>query len=334
MNLIIPMAGRGKRLRPHTLTTPKPLVPIAGKPIVERLVLDIAKVCDEQIENIAFVIGDFGEETEKSLLDIAEGIGAKGHICYQEEALGTAHAIFCAEQLLEGKVIVAFADTLFKAEFVLDSNVDGTIWVKQVEDPSAYGVIKVNNENTITDFVEKPQEFVSDLAIIGIYYFKNGGQVRAEIQDLIDKKIMSGGEYQLTVVLENLKQKGTQFKPGKVDEWLDCGNKKAAVDANKRYLEFIKGEKLIAETASIVDSVVIEPVYIGENVTIQNSVVGPHVSIGDDTKISESIVKNSIIGDHTKVSNTNMTNSMVGKFVIFQNTPVDVSIGDYNEVEG
>lgn len=328
------MAGRGKRLRPHTLTTPKPLVPIAGKPIVERLVLDIAKVCDEQIENIAFVIGDFGEETEKSLLDIAEGIGAKGHICYQEEALGTAHAIFCAEQLLEGKVIVAFADTLFKAEFVLDSNVDGTIWVKQVEDPSAYGVIKVNNENTITDFVEKPQEFVSDLAIIGIYYFKNGGQVRAEIQDLIDKKIMSGGEYQLTVVLENLKQKGTQFKPGKVDEWLDCGNKKAAVDANKRYLEFIKGEKLIAETASIVDSVVIEPVYIGENVTIQNSVVGPHVSIGDDTKISESIVKNSIIGDHTKVSNTNMTNSMVGKFVIFQNTPVDVSIGDYNEVEG
>lgn len=334
MNLIIPMAGRGKRLRPHTLTTPKPLVPIAGKPIVERLVLDIAKVCDEQIENIAFVIGDFGEETEKSLLDIAEGIGAKGHICYQEEALGTAHAIFCAEQLLEGKVIVAFADTLFKAEFVLDSNVDGTIWVKQVDDPSAYGVIKVNNENTITDFVEKPQEFVSDLAIIGIYYFKNGGQVRAEIQDLIDKKIMSGGEYQLTVVLENLKQKGTQFKPGKVDEWLDCGNKKAAVDANKRYLEFIKGEQLIAETASIVDSVVIEPVYIGENVTIQNSVVGPHVSIGDDTKISESIVKNSIIGDHTKVSNTNMTNSMVGKFVIFQNTPVDVSIGDYNEVEG
>lgn len=328
------MAGRGKRLRPHTLTTPKPLVPIAGKPIVERLVLDIAKVCDEQIENIAFVIGDFGEETEKSLLDIAEGIGAKGHICYQEEALGTAHAIFCAEQLLEGKVIVAFADTLFKAEFVLDSNVDGTIWVKQVDDPSAYGVIKVNNENTITDFVEKPQEFVSDLAIIGIYYFKNGGQVRAEIQDLIDKKIMSGGEYQLTVVLENLKQKGTQFKPGKVDEWLDCGNKKAAVDANKRYLEFIKGEQLIAETASIVDSVVIEPVYIGENVTIQNSVVGPHVSIGDDTKISESIVKNSIIGDHTKVSNTNMTNSMVGKFVIFQNTPVDVSIGDYNEVEG
>lgn len=334
MNLIIPMAGRGKRLRPHTLTTPKPLVPIAGKPIVERLVLDIAKVCDEQIENIAFVIGDFGEETEKSLLNIAEGIGAKGHICYQEEALGTAHAIFCAEQLLEGKVIVAFADTLFKAEFVLDSNVDGTIWVKQVEDPSAYGVIKVNNENTITDFVEKPQEFVSDLAIIGIYYFKNGGQVRAEIQDLIDKKIMSGGEYQLTVVLENLKLKGTQFKPGKVDEWLDCGNKKAAVDANKRYLEFIKEEKLIAETASIVDSVVIEPVYIGENVTIQNSVIGPHVSIGNDSKISESIVKNSIIGDHTKVSNTNMTNSMVGKFVIFQNTPVDVSIGDYNEVEG
>ncbi len=334
MNLIIPMAGRGKRLRPHTLTTPKPLVPIAGKPIVERLVLDIAGICDEKIENIAFVIGDFGEEVEHSLLDIASSIGATGHICYQREALGTAHAIYCAKQLLKEKVIVAFADTLFKADFVLDSNSDGIIWVKQVEDPSAFGVVKIDENNTITDFVEKPKDFVSDLAIIGIYYFKDGEQLHDEIKNLIDNRIMSGGEYQLTVVLENLKKRGVQFKPGEVEEWLDCGNKKATVDTNRRYLEFIKDQKLIHETVELVDSVIIDPVYLGAGVKVTNSVIGPHVSIGNGAVISESIVKNSIIGDHTRVANTNMTNSMVGKFVIFQNTPMDVSIGDYNEVEG
>ena len=168
------MAGRGKRLRPHTLTTPKPLVHIAGKPIVERLVLDIAGVCEQPIEEIAFVIGDFGSEVEQSLLGIAESLGAKGHIIYQQEALGTAHAIHCAKDLLKGNVIVAFADTLFKANFKLDADSDGIIWVKQVADPSAFGVVKLNEENIITDFVEKPQEFVSDLAIIGIYYFKEG----------------------------------------------------------------------------------------------------------------------------------------------------------------
>ncbi len=333
MKLIIPMAGRGKRLRPHTLTTPKPLVPIAGKPIVERLVYDIANVCDDKIEEIGFVIGDFGKEVEESLLQIAESIGAKGKIFFQEEALGTAHAIFCAKELLDGNVIVAFADTLFRADFKLDSQSDGIIWVKQVEDPSAYGVIKMDDSGIITDFVEKPVDFVSDLAIIGIYYFREGEKLRGEIQDLIDNKIMSGGEYQLTVVLENLKQKGTQFKPGEVIDWLDCGNRRAAVIANKSYLEFIKDEKLIDTTAKLNNSVIIPPSYIAQNVELHNSVVGPYVSIGESTKIEDSIVKNSIIGSNSMLSGVNLVNSMVGKFVKFQNNPSDVSLGDFIELE-
>ncbi len=334
MKLIIPMAGMGKRLRPHTLTTPKPLVPIAGKPIVERLVLDIASVCDEPIEEIGFIIGDFGSEVEAQLIEIAKSIGASGKIFYQNEALGTAHAIFCAEQLLEGRVIVAFADTLFKADFRLDAESDGIIWVKQVEDPSAYGVVKLDQEEVISDFVEKPQTFVSDLAIIGIYYFKDGDALKAEIQDMIDRKIMSGGEYQLTVALENLKAKGTKFKPGTVDHWLDCGNKKAAVDANQNYLDFIKDTDLVAQSAQMKNSIVIPPVYIGENVVVENSVVGPHVSIGNESVIQDGIIKNSIIGDNSKIIGANLTNSMIGKYVIFQNKPKDVSLGDYNVVDG
>ena len=166
MNIIVPMAGRGSRLRPHTLTVPKPLIKVGGKPIVHRLVEDISKMCKEKIDEVAFVIGDFGEQVEKELIAVAKELGAKGSIHYQKEPLGTAHAVLCAEQCLEGPVIVAFADTLFKADFQISEGIEGMIWVKQIEDPSAFGVVKLNAANEIVDFVEKPSEFVSDLAMI------------------------------------------------------------------------------------------------------------------------------------------------------------------------
>ncbi|MGB0425126.1 MAG: sugar phosphate nucleotidyltransferase, partial [Flavobacteriales bacterium] len=130
MKIIVPMAGMGKRMRPHTLTTPKPLLPIAGKPIVQRLVEDIAQISHEKIDEIAFIIGDFGLDIENDLIEIAENLGAKGTICHQKEALGTAHAILCAKEALTGKVIVAFADTLFRADLKLDDSKDGVLWVQ------------------------------------------------------------------------------------------------------------------------------------------------------------------------------------------------------------
>ncbi|MEL7144850.1 MAG: sugar phosphate nucleotidyltransferase [Bacteroidota bacterium] len=334
MNLVIPMAGRGTRLRPHTLTTPKPLVPIAGKPIVERLVNDIANVCKERITDIAFVIGDFGKEVEDSLLQIAAGLGATGHIVYQEEALGTAHAVHCAKELLEGNVIVAFADTLFRAGFQLDAESDGIIWVKQVDDPSAFGVVKLDDNKVITDFVEKPKEFVSDLAIIGIYYFKQGEKLRAELQKLIDHKIMSGGEYQLTVALENLKQDGVKFVPGKVDDWLDCGNKEATVETNKTYLGYLKEEELIGERVVIKNSTVIPPVYLGDDVVIERSVIGPHVSVGNGTVIKNANIEQSIVGAHTEITNAVFQGSMIGQHVKLEGQQADYSVGDFNQIKG
>ena len=156
MKIIVPMAGIGSRLRPHTLTIPKPLTLIAGKPIVQRLVEDIVKVVDQKVEEIAFVIGpSFPKDTEDKLMKIAQGLGATGKVFVQHQALGTAHAIQCAQESLEGPCVVAFADTLFKADFTLDGDIDGAIWVKQVEEPSAYGVVKLH-DGLITDFVEKP----------------------------------------------------------------------------------------------------------------------------------------------------------------------------------
>ena len=325
------MAGMGKRMRPHTLTVPKPLIPIAGKPIVQRLVEDIAKVCHEPIEEVAFIIGHFGEQVERDLKEIAEQIGAKGSIYYQEEALGTAHAILCAKESLEGKVVVAFADTLFKADFELDTNADGTIWVQRVEDPRPFGVIKLNDKNEITDFVEKPQEFISDLAIIGIYYFRDGAYLREELQYLLDNDIKDKGEYQLTNALENMKNKGTKFIPAVISEWLDCGNKNATVYTNQRYLEYIKDEEgLVAASAKLENAVIIPPVYIGENARITNSVVGPHVSIGDNTNVYNSVVSNSILQENTALKNGNVTNSMLGNFVVYEGRQSDLSLGDYN----
>jgi len=333
VKIVVPMAGMGKRMRPHTLTIPKPLIPIAGKPIVHRLVEDIAKVVNETVAEVGFVINrSFGAEVENSLKDVAASIGAEGKIYYQDDPLGTAHALYCAQEMLDDNVIVAYADTLFKADFVLDKEQDGIIWVHQVEDPSAFGVVKVNQENVITGFVEKPATFVSDLAIIGIYYFRDGAALKQELQYLIDNDIRNSGEYQITNALDNMKAKGVKFVPGKVDEWLDCGNKDATVHTNQRYLEYIKDELVKQEITGLENSAIIPPVYIGKNVKIINSVVGPYVSIGDNTKIKNSRIQNSILQTSTTVDNANLVNSMLGNHVTLRLSSSDFSIGDYNSV--
>ncbi|MEQ6125100.1 sugar phosphate nucleotidyltransferase [Pseudotenacibaculum sp. MALMAid0570] len=337
MKIIVPMAGIGSRLRPHTLTIPKPLTVIAGKPIVQRLVEDIAGVVNQKIEEIAFIIGPiakgFPSDTREKLLSIAEELGAKGSVYVQEEALGTAHAIQCAKDSLSGPCVVAFADTLFKADFTLDATADGAIWVKQVEDPSAFGVVKLK-DGYITDFVEKPKEFVSDLAIIGIYYFKDGGKVKEEIQYLLDNDIKENGEYQLTNVLETLKEQGAKFIPGKVDVWMDCGKKDPTVDTNKKILEFEyeKGNNLVSENVVLEDANIIQPCYIGEDVVIRNAQVGPYVSIGKGSIIEDSEITNSLIQTNAHISNAKLDNAMIGNHAKYNGNYTSVSIGDYTEL--
>lgn len=331
MKIIVPMAGRGSRLRPHTLTIPKPLIPIAGKPIVQRLVEDIASVCNQAIDEIAFIIGDFGQEAENNLIKIAESLGAKGSIYYQDEPLGTAHAILCAKNSLEGNCVVAFADTLFTADFKLDTSNDGIIWVKQIDNPGAFGVVKLDKDNTITDFVEKPTEFVSDLAIIGIYYFNDGEYLKNELQYLIDNDIKEKGEYQLTNALENMKNKGAKFKPGQVNLWMDCGNKNVTVETNSQVLELKQNDQLICTSVKNENSVIIKPCYIGENVTLKNCVVGPHVSIGANSTLEDVVIKSSIVQEKAKIKRAIIANSMIGNHAEFEGTAYDLSIGDYTQ---
>lgn len=328
------MAGRGTRLRPHTLTTPKPLIPIAGKPVVQRLMEDIVKICGQKVEEIAYVIGDFGKETEQMLIEVAQRLGAKGTIYYQDQPLGTAHAILCAGPSLTGPVVIAFADTLFRADFTLDSSLDGVIWTKKVDNPRQFGVVKKDENGFITDFVEKPEHFVSDEAIIGIYFFKDGEYLKSELQYLIDHNIKDKGEYQLTNAMENMKNKGSKFKTGAVDEWMDCGNKQVVLETNMKILEFVKNdEQLIHPNAQIENSEITEPCFIGNGARIVNSKIGPYVSVGENSTIQNAQLTQTIIGRDTVIKNVGLTQSMIGNHVYFDGNFKEVSIGDYSRLE-
>jgi glucose-1-phosphate thymidylyltransferase len=331
MKLIIPMAGMGTRMRPHTLTIPKPLLSVAGKPIVQRLCEDIMRVCSEKPEEIAFIVGDFGKAVEERLLSIAHKAGAKGKIYYQKEALGTGHAVLCAADSLDGKTIVAFADTLFKADFKLDEAQDGIIWTHRVDDPSAFGVVKTDESGFITDFVEKPQTFVSDQAIIGIYYFKDGLRLKKELQYLIDHNVSKKGEYQLTDALENMRKDNTRFVTGDVTEWMDCGNKNATVITNQRVLIHSKDLRLPQNIVQE-NAVIIQPCYLGENVVLKNAVIGPHVSLGKNSRIENSVIENSIIGENVSISFAVLTNTMVGNYATWTEKPAELSLGDYSQI--
>jgi glucose-1-phosphate thymidylyltransferase len=330
MKIIIPMAGMGKRMRPHTLTVPKPLIPIAGKPMVQHIVEDLAGICSEKITEIAYVISRaFGKEAESNLLAVAQKLGTQGKIYYQDEPLGTAHAILCAKDSLDEKTLIAFADTLFIPDKTakVDTNKDGIIWVQKIEDPRQFGVVKLDKEGVITDFVEKPQTFVSDLAIIGIYFFKEGAFLKKELQYLIDNDLKEKGEYQLTNAMETMKKKGAKFVTSQVAEWLDCGNKDATVYTNSRILK----HKNIKGTSA--NSKIIQPCFIGTNVQILNSTVGPFASIGDNTSIENSTLKNCIVQTNSKIKNAKLCNSMIGNYVEFSGISSDSSIGDYSIIK-
>ncbi len=319
-------------MRPHTLTTAKPLLPVAGKPIVQRLVEDIVATSNEKVEEIAFVISPaFGKEVEDHLCSVAETLGAKGKICYQETPLGTAHAILCAADTLSGNVFIAFADTLFKATFSIDTHKDAIVWTQKVEDPSAFGVVKMNAVGEIEAFVEKPKEFVSDLAIIGVYYFRDGDRLKKELQRLIDNDIKLKGEYQLTDAMEHMLRNDVKFYTGQVEEWLDCGNKDATVYTNGRILDIKQNkEQLIDPSAVVTNSVIIPPCYIGKGVMVTNSVIGPFVSLEKGVSVVDSRISNSIIQSDSVVKNACIDNSMFGKSVTYIEKADELSIGDFS----
>lgn len=339
MKIIVPMAGRGSRLRPHSLTVPKPLIPVAGQPIVHRLVKDIVKVLNQPVEEIAFILGDpawFGDDVVNSLTALAEGLGAKASIYRQDQPLGTGHAIMCAKESLSGPAVIAYADTLIRASFNLDPKADAVIWTKKVANPEAYGVVKLNEQEHIVELVEKPESFVSNQAVIGIYYFKDVEVLKGELQNVLDQNIIHGGEYQINDGIKGMMAKGKVFKTGTVDEWMDCGNKNVTLDTNTKMLGFIKSdgeETMIADSVVLENSKIIEPCMIGENVVLKNTTVGPNVSIGKDCVLENVEINHSLIQNNSQIKNAKLTEAMIGNHVKYNGEFTKISIGDYTNME-
>ena len=337
MKIIVPMAGRGSRLRPHTLTVPKPLIPVAGIPIVHRLVADIAKLLPEPVSEIAYILGDpayFGDQVVAALTELSESLGAKTSIYRQNEPLGTGHAVMCAEPSLSGPAVVAYADTLIRANLSLDPDADSVIWVKKVSKPEQFGVVQLDKSGAINALVEKPASFVSDLAVIGIYYFKDIGLLKAALQDVLDEKLTHGGEYQINDGILRMMQDGKRFVPGEVDAWMDCGNPNVTVETNKRMLDYLAEEEApLIGNITQKNSTVIPPCFIADGVQLINATVGPHVAIGRNTVISDSSVKNSIIQANTTIDHAELNGAMIGNHVHYSGTQKQISLGDYSVVK-
>lgn len=331
MKLIIPMAGRGTRLRPHTHTTPKPLLPVAGKMLIERIVETFASSLESEITEIAFVLGDFGSVVEDKLKKMTEQFGAKCSIYYQDVAMGTAHAVYCAKQSMEGEIIVAFADTLFEVDGKVSvTDADAVIWLKEVENPSSFGVAVMDGDR-ITSFVEKPSEPVSNHAIIGVYYFRKGEDLRKELANIVENDIKSPrGEYELTAAIDALLDQGNVFKPATVKTWLDCGTLQAWIDTTTEVLQTMH----INEEALPNGVRIFEPVYIGKNVTLENVTLGPNVSVEDGAILKNCSLLNSIVNEKAEVSNSHLQGSTVGAHAMVTNYKGSLHIGDHSRVDG
>ena len=331
MKLVIPMAGRGTRVRPHSHVTPKPLINVKGRSMVERIVDTFNNVLPTNLEEGVFVLGpDFGEEIYTQLRQICERHGMKAGFGVQGRAEGTAHAVHCAGDHLEGDGIVVFADTVFYMEPDIDlGDADVVAWVKHVDDPSRFGVA-VREGDKVVRLVEKPKELISNEALIGIYYVKDLAYLREVIEKLMADEVRgANGEFQLTDAFDRMLKQGAVFKTASVTEWLDCGTIPALMDTTRHILD---RESDDLRYGDVENSVVIDPVYVGPGARIVDSVVGPHVSVEAGAEIRGSVIKRSIVFADARVENAALEDSLIGRSAAVNPGPARINVGDHSEI--
>jgi glucose-1-phosphate thymidylyltransferase len=331
MKLIIPMAGRGTRVRPHSHVTPKPLLSVRGTSIVERIVDTFSEAIEANIDTGVFVLGpDFGQEVRDDLTDICERNDMEAQFAVQEEALGTAHAVGSAAEYLSGSGIVVFADTLFgMSETVSLEGADVTMWVREVDDPSRFGVAVREGEQVVR-LVEKPDEPISNEAIIGIYHVDDLAWLHQEIKYLIKNNIRGkGGEYQLTDAFDRMLQDGAVFKTASVDAWMDCGTIPSLLNTTRRMLEREPDDD---RQGTVTNSIIHEPVYIGPDAEVKNAVVGPNVSIEQGARVEGAVMRDSIVFAEGTVSNAVLKDTLVGQHATVDPGATVLNVGDHSYV--
>jgi len=325
------MAGHGKRLRPQSSITPKPLLTVRGQCMVERIIEKFTTTLPRTITDSIFILGPGFDQKAYDILDSVCGQHRiQPHYVIQEEAHGTAHAVICAQEHLEGEGLIVYADTVFDMdpiESLYDSDV--VAWVKNVDDPSRFGVA-VREEDRITAFVEKPQELISDEALIGIYYIRNLAHLKSAIEFLFEHQICGHtGEYYLTDAFDQMLNQGLVFRTTTVNVWLDCGTLNAFMDTTRYLLD----QELQTETRpDYSDCILREPVFIAQDAVVTNSLIGPYVSIESGAKITNSIIERSIVFESAVIENSILHDSMVGAHSQIIGRFQKLNVGDYSHL--
>lgn len=321
MKVIIPLAGFGTRLRPHTYTKPKPLINVAGKPVLGHL---LDKLKGLNIAEIVFIVGYLGEQIETY---VSANYNFKAHYIEQKELLGQAHAIHLAKDLVDGPTIVLFVDTLFEADLgrLQQEQSDGVIYVKEVEDPRRFGVTLVNQQGYITKLIEKPDSMQDNLAVIGLYYVKDIQRLMQAIELLMARNLQTKGEFYLADALQLMLDDGAKLRPEEVKVWLDCGQPDTVLETNRYLLKHNMDNS--ADVVST-NSIIIPPVHIHPTAKIKNSIIGPDVTIAAKCEIEGSIIRDSIVDEESYIKDAALEKSLIGRKVDLVGRSRHMNLGD------
>jgi glucose-1-phosphate thymidylyltransferase len=320
---VIPVAGSGTRLKPHTYTYPKVLLTVGDKPILGHI---IDKLILSGIKDICFVTGYLGDKVR----DYVDGnYGKKIRVSYviQEEQKGLGHAIWLTKNNVKGPIFIILGDTIIEANLkdFFDTRC-AKLGIVEVNDPQRFGIVKIEN-GFIVDMVEKPSNPPTNLAIAGVYSFPNS----KDLYDALDYIVISGkttkGEIQLTDAMKHMIEKGYKIKPVKIDNWYDCGKPETLLNTNKYILSKRKYKY------SLKGNVIIDPVYISKKAKVENSIIGPYVSIGDGVKVISSIISNSIINENAFIKNSNLTDSLIGPSAVVVGRKHSLNVGENSEIK-
>lgn len=330
MKVVIPVAGAGTRLRPHTYTQPKPLMPVAGKPIICFIV---DKLVEAGMTDFVFVIGYLGEKVRAFIEQRYPHLQTE--FVFQEQREGSGHAIWTAREAIEDEdeIFIAFGDTIFDVDLrqMLDCP-HSCIGVKKVGDPREFGVAEIDEAGFVTKMVEKPRIPKSNMAIVGLYKVRGVTALLRAIEHQMQHALRTVGEFQLTDALQKMLEQGTRFQSIPVSNWFDCGRKEVLLETNAMLLRHPSYTATAPALPPFENTIIIPPVSIGENCSIANSIIGPHVTVGSNVSIQHSIVKDSIIGSFASLRDVVLHHSVIGSDASVKGMELGLNIGDNTEI--